>query len=302
MSSINKVVIAGATGNLGPAILEQLVAAGFQSVTVLTRKGGSRTGFPAGVNVAEVDYDSLDSLVTALQGQDAVVSTLAETARPAQLNLIEAAAQAGIKRYLPSEFGCNTLNAKTAALPVFAGGKVLARKVLEEKASAGRLSYTLVMTGPFLDWGLQVGFIMDVKNKKATLYDGGDRVFSATTLSDIGKAVVGVFRNPDATKNRAVYVQSAALKLNTLVAAGKKASGQPEAWTETVVKVDDVLAEAYAEMKKENPNPGIFAVQFILAGIYGEGYGSHFEKLDNDLLGVKELSSAEIEQLVASCL
>lgn len=173
------------------------------------------------------------------------------------------------------------------------------RKVLEEKAASSSLSYTLVLTGPFLDWGLQVGFILDAKGRAATLYDGGERAFSATTLADVGRAVVGVLRNPEETRNRAVYVQSAAPTLKELAAAGKRASGRPEEWTETVVKVDDVLADAYAELKKENSNPAVWAVKFIHVGIFGEGYGAHFDKLDNDLLGVKQLSSAELEALVA---
>lgn len=240
----------------------------------------------------------MDSLVAALKGQDAVVSTLNDAFLPVQLKLIEAAVQAGVKRYIPSEFGCDTTIPKTAALPVFSGGKIAVQKVLKEKAAAGSLSYTLVVNGPFLDWGLMVGFIINVKNKSADLYDGGDRVFSTTTLADVGKAVAGVLRKPAETKNRAVFVQSAATTLKSLVAAGKKATGQ-EGWTETVVKVEDLEAEAYAELKKEKPDPSIFAVKFIKVGIFGEGYGAHFQKLDNDLLGVKELSTGELEALVA---
>lgn len=267
-------------------------------MTALTRKGGSRN-FLAGVSAVEVDYESLDSLVGALKGQDAVVSTLNDALVPAQLKLVEAASQAGVKRYIPSEFGCDTQNPKTAALPVFSGGKVVVQKALKEKAEAGSLSYTFIVNGPFLDWGLMVGFIIDPKKKQATLYDGGDRVFSATTLSDVGKAVAGVLRKPAETKNRAVYVQSTATSLKALVAASKKVSGQSEGWTEKVVTVDDLQAEAYAELKKENPDPSIFAVKFIQVGIFGEGYGAHFKKLDNELLGVKELSPEELEAMVA---
>ncbi|KAB8205377.1 hypothetical protein BDV34DRAFT_225532 [Aspergillus parasiticus] len=53
---IHKVALAGATGNLGPAILEQLVAANFE-VTVLTRINGITHKLPAFVHVASVDYD-----------------------------------------------------------------------------------------------------------------------------------------------------------------------------------------------------------------------------------------------------
>lgn len=241
----------------------------------------------------------MDSLASALKGQDAVVSTLNDAFVPVQLNLIEAAVKAGVKRYIPSEFGCDTTIPKTAALPVFSGGKVAVQKVLKEKAETGSLSYTLVVTGPLLDWGLMVGFILDVKNKQAKLYDGGDRVFSTTTLADVGKAVAGVLSKPAETKNRAVFVQSTATTLKSLVAAAKKAAGSSEGWTENVVKVEDLEAEAYTELKKENPDPSIFAVKFIQVGIFGEGYGAHFSKLDNELLGVKELSESELEAVVA---
>ena len=46
-----------ATGNLGPAILDALLAANF-SVTVLTR-ASSTHAFPPSVTVARVDYESL---------------------------------------------------------------------------------------------------------------------------------------------------------------------------------------------------------------------------------------------------
>lgn len=139
-----------ATGSLGPAILEQLVAADFQ-VAVLSRQGSNHSFLPS-VAVSHVDYDSVHSISKALQGHDAVVSTLGDAAQGRQLNLVEAAAQAGVKRFIPSEFGSNTVNPKVAALPCY-GNKVAVQKALEEKArQPGGMSYTLIMTGPFLDW------------------------------------------------------------------------------------------------------------------------------------------------------
>lgn len=289
-----------ATGNLGPAILEQLLAAGFQ-VTVLTRADSANThNFPATVSVAKVDYDSLDSLVSALRGQDAVVSTLASAALSKQLKLVDAAAQAGVRRFIPSDFGSNTVHPKAAALPVY-GDKVAVQKALQEKAAQpGGMTYTVVLNGPFLDWGMQVGFVLGVKRRHATLYDGGDRVFSTTSLPTIGRAVVGVLRKPEETKNRAVYVQDTATTLRQLYALGKKAT-PGESWTEEVVKIDDELAEGWAELKKDKPDPGKFVMKFIHAAIWGEGYGAHFEKTDNELLGIKELTEGELQALVSSC-
>lgn len=146
---------------------------------------------------------------------------------------------------------------------------------------------------------MMVGFILDLKGKSISLYDGGDHVFSATSLSTIGKAVAGVLTNPEQTKNRAMYVQDTATTLNKLAAMGKNATGA-DGWKESVVPIDELLEQAWAELKKDKPNPDNFVLNFIKASIWGEGYGCHFEKLDNELLGIKEMSDAEVQDLVNS--
>lgn len=261
----------------------------------MTRQS-SNHNFPSSVNVIPVDYDSIESLTNALNGQDAVVSVLASAAIATQLLLVEAAAKALVKLFIPSEFGSNTQAEKTRALPIFKD-KILVQDALKKEADSGRLTYTFISTGPFLDFGISLGFIINLKEKSANLYDGGDRVFSATSLPTIGKAVVGVLKHPEETKNRAVYVQDTATTLKHLTALGKKATGA-EGWTETEIAIDDLLEEAWAELKKPQPNPANFAFQFIRASIFGEGYGSHFQKLDNELLGIQELNDSELQALV----
>ena len=213
-----------------------------------------------------------------------------------QLLLIEAAAKNHVKRFIPAEFGSNLLNEKCAAIPIFKG-KVAARAALKKEAASSGLTYTFICTGPFLDWGIQAGFLLSLKEKKTTLFDGGDRVFSTTSLPTIGKAAVGVLTHLEETKDRAVYVHDTATTLKKLATMGKKAVGV-DGWQEPVVSVDEVLDQAWAELKKEQPNPGVFVYNFIRASIWGEGYGSHFEKTDNELLGIPEMSDAEVQGLV----
>jgi hypothetical protein len=59
------------------------------------------------VNVIKTDYTK-PSLVNALKGQDAVVSFLGFAGIAKQPELLEAAEEAGVKRFIPSEFGHNT--------------------------------------------------------------------------------------------------------------------------------------------------------------------------------------------------
>ncbi|KAJ5329790.1 hypothetical protein N7541_005574 [Penicillium brevicompactum] len=288
-----KVALAGATGNLGPAILEQLLVAGFD-VTVLTRQGSDKT-FDPRVHVANVDYESIDSLKHALTGQEVVVSTLNVGVIPlaVHLRLIDAAAAVGVKRFVPSEYGCETVNPQTAKLPVF-GDKVSVQDHLKKLSQDSGLSYSLLITGPFLDWGLAHNFILNLSGPVATLYDGGDRAFSTTTLKGVGKGIVGIVNNLDATKNTVVYVEEARVSQKELLRLSGKTLD-----TE-VVATADLEKAAYEELQKPSPNPAIFATSFIRRAIFGEGFGSLFDtsKLSNDLFGLKHLSEEELRGLV----
>ena len=138
---------------------------------------------------------------------------------------------------------------------------------------------------------------MNLRDKSIDLFDGGNRVFSTTSLPTIGKAVTGVLTHLEETKNRAVYVQDTATTLQRLAAMGEKATGA-DGWKKNVVAVDEVLEQAWAELKK--PYPAGFALKFIKTAVFAEGYGSHFEKNDNELLGLGQMSDAEVQSLVDS--
>jgi hypothetical protein len=282
---IRTVAVAGASGNLGPAVLNQLLAAGF-TVTALTR-ADSRSTFPPAVKVVPVDYDSLDSLTAALKGQDAFVSTVAILAIGAQIRLIDAAIAAGVKRFIPSEFGSN--NPLARRLPVFAD-KVKVQDYLVQKVQERgneEFSYTCVYNSVFFDWGLKIGFLLGKER-----YDGGERKFSTTRLETIGKAVAGVLRHAEETKNMHVFVHDAVVTQNQLAAlSGKK-------WEAGDVSTDVAEREAYAELGKEQPNFASAMFGFVKRAIWGEGYGGEFTKVDNELLGISMMSEREIEQLV----
>ena len=79
-------------------------------MTALTRTD-SQSQLPDGVISKQVDYASLDSLVEALKGQDALVITLGGFApKETDTQLINAAGQAGVKWILPNEWSPDTAN------------------------------------------------------------------------------------------------------------------------------------------------------------------------------------------------
>ncbi|KAI1802919.1 NAD(P)-binding protein [Daldinia bambusicola] len=287
MSSITKVAIAGATGNLGPSVLKQLLEDGFK-VTVLTRKGATHT-FPPSVTTAEIDYDSPESLEKALSGQDAVVSTVGFDGLLHQTSLVQAAVKVGVKRFIPSEYGGDAENEKVLSLPPFYAKKAVT-DLLKKEAAAGSITYTLISTGPFLDMTLRFGFLVNLKDRKITLWDGGDRPFSITTIASTAKAVSEVLKHPEETKNRNVHVHNVHLSLKELLEQAKKAVG-PEGWTTEVKSTEENLKHAYAELEKDKNG----RMEFITTAIWGEGYGAHFENVDNELLGIKVFTDQELQ-------
>lgn len=248
-----------------------------------------------------VDYESVSALTSALKGQDAVISTLGAFAPHLQTNIFNAAIAAGVNRIIPSEFGSDTTNPKAKALPVYRD-KVAAQEFLTAEAAKGTVTYNLIFNGPILDWGLMVGFIIDAKNKKAELYDGGDRPFSATTGASIGKAVVESLVHASETKNRPVYVQDAVVTQNQLIALAKQL-GQDGAWDTKVVETEALEQGAYVELgklAKSEPADPSWPFSFIKRAVWGEEFGGEFQRTDNELLGVKGMSESEISGLIKS--
>ncbi|TPX18602.1 uncharacterized protein E0L32_002459 [Thyridium curvatum] len=293
MSAIKNVAIAGAAGSLGTVVLKHLIASNKFNITILRRVGSSST-YDSSLKVVDVDFASVPSLTDALKGQDAVISTFGTTGFSLQTTLIDAAAAAGVKRFIPSEFGSNLDNPKTRALPVFAE-KVKTQEALKEKAKTTGLTYTVIYNSAFLDWGLKVGFTLRWSEYKPALYNGGDVTFSATTLDSVADAVVGVLSHPEETRNRAVYVEDVKITQSQLLDIAKKiAPGKP--WEVQHVKTDDLVAQSNDNLAKGQIDAMTF-VNYIFAAIFDPSYGGNFEKTDNELLGLKGKTLADVEEI-----
>jgi uncharacterized protein YbjT (DUF2867 family) len=97
------------------------------------------------------EYDDFDTLVAIFRGQDAVVSTTGTFAAKYQLTAINAAAAAGVRRFLPSEYGGNTSLVGVTSYPPFAAEKKAIVDHLRTKESQG-LTWTALCVGSFFSW------------------------------------------------------------------------------------------------------------------------------------------------------
>ncbi|KAE8452548.1 hypothetical protein EG329_000451 [Mollisiaceae sp. DMI_Dod_QoI] len=298
MSEIKSVAIAGASGNLGPHILKALLDANFQ-VTVLTRsqKPGA---FDANVKVLEVDFTSKVSLTTALKGIDAVVSAVGHQGVENQHILIDAAIAAGVKRFIPSEYGSCTTSPKVENLPIYIP-MIKTRKYVQEKAKAGEITWTVLACGGFLSFLFDTPTLFDFANHKATLFDEGDNRISTTSMPNVGKAIAAILKNSDATKNKVLHTSEVIVTQNKVLAIAKEL--KPEInWDTTKVQTSAMLKEGLEQLSAGDFSMPVLMKLIGATALGGDAYGSAYDETDNELLGIKELTEADLKQLVADRL
>jgi nucleoside-diphosphate-sugar epimerase len=250
---IKNVLILGATGNIGAPIIDSLLAhpAGFQ-VFALTRDP-KKSNFPDKVKVLQSDY-STESLEKVFRGQDALVSAVGAAAVPDQKRLVDIAIQAGIQRFLPSEYGMDTALAEAARIRPSLAAKQNVVNYLKENED--KISWSAVIVGNFFDWSFDIpGFMgWNLPERKAIIYDGGNVEWEATNVKRVADAVAATLapEHLKATANQYVYVNSFTTTQNKVLAALEKAVGQKfEVQESTAAELAKAATERQAKNKKD---------------------------------------------------
>jgi uncharacterized protein YbjT (DUF2867 family) len=154
------VLVVGGTGKLGGQVVDALLARG-KSVRALARPTSNTARLEAaGVQIARGDMLDLNSLVQAMDGADAVVTTAAGYTRHSKgdspdtdvvgnRNLADAAAQAGVRRFvLTSILTCD----QTPDVPHF-----WHKKLAEDRLEQQGVPFVSLRPGAFLDSVTQFG-------------------------------------------------------------------------------------------------------------------------------------------------
>ena len=298
MSAIKNVTLFGGSGRLGTFVLDKLLASNKFNVQVLKRAGSSST-YAAGAKVAEADFADLESLKSAFQGQDAVVSVVGDAGIHSQKLMIDAAIAAGVKRFLPSNFGSNMANPNSRKLPVFAP-KVAVEDCLIEKSKTTELTYTFVYIGGFTDFGIQNKVIMDFSKYQPVLFNGGDSQFSSTSMPTVGDAVVGVLTHPKETRNRPVYVSEIIMSQAQLLSLAKQiAPDKP--WAPVTMDLDAVFVSGKERLMQGQHDLSTI-IPILLKSVLDPEFGVKFVENDNELLGIKGKTEDYLVELLTPLL
>jgi hypothetical protein len=327
---IKNVLIIGATGSVGPAIVKGLQShpQGY-NISILTRPTSlekTRNVFPdPSIKIHGVDYSSPTITASALQStfkdQDAIVSATATFTVTQQIAIIDAAIAAKVQRFIPSEYGIDTSTSKSLKenVPV-AYLKTDVVTYLQSREDS--ISWSAICTGAFFDWSFQYPGSMgwNVPGRLATIFDGGNVQYEATNLAQIGAAVAAVLSDVpspgftdstaktgsmvEVTRNKYVYVNSFTTTQNKVMALLEKYTGEK-------FQVQNVSA---AEMGKDGNEraaksvPGFIpignmeyadgVVETIFAAIYGNGNLNHYSQMKGLWNGALGLETDGLEESV----
>lgn len=297
MAALKNIIVVGGSGKLGPSIVSAFASDSHFNISVLTRHSSGAT-FPSNVKVHRADdsYPEAD-FVKAFQGQDAVISTIATAAAPIQKTMINAAIKAGVKRFVPSEFGGDVLPDKTRAiLPEWFEPKKEIVDYLKSKQDT--LTWTAFVTGPFFDLAMRFGYMgLNIKEQKATLMDEGEVKWCSTRLDTVGLAVKNAMLIPEDTANKYLYINSFTTSQAGLLTEFEKATG-------TKWEVNHVSSEEERKTGRELFDKGEYAGSAKLINYVNtvDGYGGNYlanRESANKLLSLPEESlEKEVRKLV----
>ncbi|KAK3650987.1 hypothetical protein LTR56_006038 [Elasticomyces elasticus] len=293
--ALQNIILVGAGGSLGVALIKGLTSEPSFNVTCLVRESSSTLktipkDYPS-VTIRKIsDSCPKDELIEAFKGQDAVVN--ATTAVEEQYRFIDAAIEAGVRHYVPSEFGLDNSRAEARAMCALFDGKGKVAKYLESKKFTG-LTWHAIACGMWIDWAFKNSFLgLDYANRTISFYDDGRGKFSTSTLANTALALNRSLLAPEKAKNRRIFISDFALSQEELVQIIERVSG--DKWT--VKTVDSKARYTEASKKVAEGDPYAVYTQIEIGFATGK-YGGHFEEkeeLFNDVLGLPKQDKEEV--------
>ncbi|WP_439691781.1 NmrA family NAD(P)-binding protein [Curtobacterium sp. SP.BCo] len=197
------VLVAGATGDLGGRIVRALRTHDTR-VLVLTRGTGSSTSAAGrlaaeqGVDVVTADYTDHGALTSALAGVDVVVSAVSGTRTvivDAQRALLAAAVDAGVARFVPSDYAADYRSITPGTNRNFE-----LRREFAATLDAAPIRATSVLNGAFTDMLTGQAPLVLFDRQRVLYWSSADQVLDFTTKDDVARTTAHVALDPAAPR------------------------------------------------------------------------------------------------------
>jgi len=236
VSQSRVIAVPGGLGQFGAHIVKELVSRKNFDVTVFVRPGSLADGKKAatadtlraaGAKVVEADTSSPETFA----GFDTVICSVSGGGIPGQISILNAAKQAGVKKFWPSEYSTFDF-ANEWNEPVFAS-KLKVREAIKESG----LDYAFVENGLFMDFLFQpfMGFNFDKAD--APVYGSPNNQIKTTKMADSAHFIVDAVNNPAANKRTLLFAGDS-ITWGQIVDLLEHATGKK--WSTTVHSVEAV--------------------------------------------------------------
>jgi hypothetical protein len=204
---------------------------------------------------------SPESLQSAFAGQDLVISTMAGGDFEQQIQIIDAAVAAGVKRFIPHEFDHDTMNpAIQKRIVKYAGRAKVIDHLQQISKSNPNFEWAAVATGCTLDKHLISGALgFDFEWQSATLHGIGTERFAASSLSRVGQVVARLIAHWPAVANQYLYAAGVLTSGNEILRSAEKATQRP--WTAGNYDVEDCIREGESRIQRGYPDSGMFLLE-----------------------------------------
>jgi nucleoside-diphosphate-sugar epimerase len=221
-----KILVAGATGDLGGRIVKALVKRGAHVIAIV-RVSSDNTKIDElkglGAEIVTVDMTEVDELVRACVGVHCVVSVLAglrDVIVDAQSALLDAAVKAGVPRFIPSDFASDFTH-----LPVGENRNFDLRKEFHAKLDEAPVAATSVFIGAFADIISYNTPFFDQKNHTIGYWgDNADWKIDFTAKDDAAAYTAAVALDDDTPTK--LNIASLQVSANDMQLLAKKLKGQ----------------------------------------------------------------------------
>jgi len=241
--TIKTVAVLGATGQIGNCLSHALLE-NSQKVVVVSRKKTAKNkailealeSKGAVLKYCE-DYSDIESMSDILCGCDVVVASVQaskEFLEEVEPKLLKAAIKAGVKRFVPNEFGAHTQGL------AYGDGVIFDRKKrFQEQLFASGIEWTLFYNGGIFDYFLPNLRFFD----KITTFGDIDIPLYTHDIKDIGK-IAALAVVDDRTANQCVQMDFNVLTQREMLKDLK------EIWSHHVFEYEHISKEAILDMKQ----------------------------------------------------
>jgi uncharacterized protein YbjT (DUF2867 family) len=281
------VLIAGATGDLGRRIVRALLQHDVR-LRVLTRPGSTTAAALFGgderIEVVVADYADPAALRTAVTGVDVVVSAVSGV-RPvivdAQRALLAAAVEAGVPRFIPSDY-----SADYRSIAVGSNRNFELRREFAADVDAAPIRATSILNGAFAEILTDEAPMILFERKRVLFWSSADQILDFTAKDDVARVTASVAL--DAHAPRVVEVAGSRVSARDVAQTMTELTGttfKPQ-WAGTTGSLS-VMSKVLRRLAKDPDEtfPAWQGMQYFVSTFSGQAQLRH---VDNDRYGAHE--------------